>query len=119
MAKNNFIGIRVDDNLNKQIEAYASANHLTKVESVREMLSSKANDLSTELLQIKTSTNITSVESTETRKHVSKLSDILSNTLPRIDKNFEDITSHILQIEKQNQIICNLVVQLSKSNSKG
>ncbi len=101
MANSNFIGTRVNDILYKQIEAYASANKLTKAEAAREMLSSKANDLSTELLQIKTSTNIVSLESTETRKHVSKLSDALSNTLPQLNKNNEDIASKISNIEMQ------------------
>ena len=92
-SKSIHFSIRLDAVLDGQIEAYANANGLEKPEAVRRLLSEKCNDLTADLMQVKTATNITAMEATETRKHVAKMTEILSLKLPAIDKGNEAIAN--------------------------
>jgi hypothetical protein len=114
MSKSNLIGVRIDDTLNNQIEAFANANQLSKVDAIRQLLSSKCNDLTTDLMQVKTATNITAMEATETRKHVAKMTEVLAMKLPAVDKSIEAIATRLTTMEKNNEIIADLLVKTYK-----
>ncbi len=99
-SKNIHFSIRLDAVLDSQIKAYARANGLEKPDAVRQLLSSKCNDLSTELLQIKTAVNISAIETAETKTYVAKVTDILLSKFPTIDQNISDLTKKIDSLGK-------------------
>jgi hypothetical protein len=111
-SKDFHASFRFDAVLNNQIEAYEKANGLNRPDAIRQMLSEKCNDLSAELLRIKTATNISAVEASETRKHVSKVVDILVTKIPAIDGNIETLSSRMKIIEETNKVICDLLIKI-------
>ena len=98
MAKEIILSTRIDDFLNAQIEMYARAKGLEKPDAIREMLSTKCNSLSVEIMQIKTATNLTATETAETRKHVSKVAEILAGKVSTLEHDIDIISKALSTI---------------------
>ena len=93
MAKkslNTQISVRFDEEGFNLIDAYAIAKNLSRPEAVRELTTSKINEMQTELIQIKTAINLAAAEAVETRKNIGKMSDILSLKVSNFEKMIID-----------------------------
>lgn len=119
MATEKKYTVRFDEKLVERIELRQGTKNMSASEAIRDFVEENADEFSTALLQIKTATNLTSMQMVETQKHISIVSEVLSSRLPNVDKNIQELATRITTIEKNMETIGQLLLTIQKQIKSG